>query len=165
MCDENILPDISHWSLPNPSKTQILLVRLPVLSHTEHKTIASTWQLCRVSMGQMWINPAHLFGGAQHPSQLNLLIILGGTKLCARRRRHVDEKADEWQSTSDNPWLPPTWDTWGSPLEHLHPPVLIGANRNRYHWAQCNLQCPSRRNLSLWWALRARVSKSPCWGL
>lgn len=72
MRDENVLPTISHRSLPNPSKTEVLLVRLPVLSHAEHKTIASARQLYCVCMGQMQTNPAPLLWGAQHPPQLDL---------------------------------------------------------------------------------------------
>lgn len=42
MRDENIISAISHQSLPNPSKTKVLLLKLQVLSHAEHNSTVST---------------------------------------------------------------------------------------------------------------------------
>lgn len=45
MCDENTLPAISHRSLPNPSKTEALPLKLQVVSHAEHKATISAERL------------------------------------------------------------------------------------------------------------------------
>lgn len=45
MRDENILPAISRQPLPNPSKTEVLPLKLQVLIYTEHNAAICAEQL------------------------------------------------------------------------------------------------------------------------
>lgn len=45
MHEENVLLPISHQCLPNPFKTEVLPLKLQVISHAEHNTTIYTEQL------------------------------------------------------------------------------------------------------------------------